>query len=254
MTRRLWIIVPLALLAAACQGVQPILAPAGPEARTLADLGWLALVAFSVVSILMWGLMLLLWRRPQGTLAEHAPWDAANDKRWIYVGGLAIPAVILIVLFVATLRTMAAFPMGNHEMEMGTPDITVTGHQWWWEVEYRVGGTRERFVTANELHVPAGQPVDIELQTRDVIHSFWVPRLHGKVDLVPGFVNRIRIQADEPGRFHGQCSDTADRSTRTCCSSSSPNDPRTSARGSPTSASRHRRRPPRRRPAGSRSS
>lgn len=207
MHRRIGIIVSLSLLAASCQGVQPILAPGGPEARKLADLGWLALIAFAVVTVLMWLLIILVWRRPEGSLAEHAPWNAPNDKRWIYVGGVAIPAVILITLFVVTLRTMAAFPMGDHEMEMGAPAITVTGHQWWWEVEYRIGGTHERFITANELHLPIGRPIDIELQTRDVIHSFWVPRLHGKVDLIPGFVNRIRIQADEPGRFRGQCSE-----------------------------------------------
>src|SRR3569623_3832660 len=79
------------------------------------------------------------------------------------------------------------------------PAIRVIGHQWWWEVEYLVGELPQHFHTANELHVPVGQPVDVELVTADVIHSFWVPRLHGKVDMVPGLRNHIRIQAAVPG-------------------------------------------------------
>jgi cytochrome c oxidase subunit 2 len=201
-----WIAAVL-LAASSCRGVQPLLAPGGPEARSLADLGWLVLLVFSAVTIVMWVLLIWVATRPQGTLAQHAPWDAPSDKRWIYIGGFTVPAIILATIFVFTLRTMAAFPMGDNEMHMGAPSITVTGHQWWWEVEYQIGANHERVVTANEIHIPAGQPVDIELQTRDVIHSFWVPRLHGKVDLIPGMVNRIRVQADQPGIFRGECAE-----------------------------------------------
>jgi cytochrome c oxidase subunit II len=95
--------------------------------------------------------------------------------------------------------------MGDHEKDAGPPAITVTGHQWWWEIEYQIGSVNEHVVDANELHLPAGRPVDIELRTHDVIHSFWVPRLHGKVDLMPGFTNRIRIQANQPGVYRGEC-------------------------------------------------
>lgn len=182
-----------------------MLAPAGPEARGLAHLGLFVLIIFSAVTVIMCVLIFWVATRNRGTLDEHAPWNAPNDKRWILVGGFAIPAAILAIIFVMTLKTMAAYPMGDNEMRMPHADISVTGHQWWWEIEYRYGTEHDRVVTANELHIPIGKPVDIELRSRDVIHSFWVPRLHGKVDLVPDFANRIRLQADEPGLYRGEC-------------------------------------------------
>lgn len=87
------------------------------------------------------------------------------------------------------------------------PNIRVTGHQWWWEVQYLSGGVDKHFITANEIHIPVGRPMDIDLVSADVIHSFWVPSLHGKVDLVPGQVNRIRIEASEPGVHRGICAE-----------------------------------------------
>jgi cytochrome c oxidase subunit II len=81
--------------------------------------------------------------------------------------------------------------------------IRVIGHMWWWEVRY----PEQRIVTANEIHIPAGQPVRLELTSADVIHSFWVPRLHGKRDLIPGLETVFWIQADEPGVYRGQCAE-----------------------------------------------
>ena len=86
------------------------------------------------------------------------------------------------------------------------PDILIIGHQWWWEVHYP-GDGGQQVITANEIHIPAHRPVNIELRTADVIHSFWVPSLHGKVDLLPGNVNFIRIEASEPGSYVGQCAE-----------------------------------------------
>ena len=195
-----------ALAAAACNGIQPVMAPGGPQARSIAHLGWFILITFCAVTAIMWVLIFWVAARRQGTLAEHAPYDAASDKRWVVIGGFLIPTLILGTIFVLTLNTMKAFPMGDHEMHAGPPMITVTGHQWWWEIEYHIGtDVSAHVVDANELHMPAGQPIDIRLQTRDVIHSFWVPRLHGKVDLVPGYENRIRIQADQTGLYRGEC-------------------------------------------------
>jgi cytochrome c oxidase subunit 2 len=87
------------------------------------------------------------------------------------------------------------------------PDIRVIGHQWWWEVQYLNGSQDQQFTTANEIHIPAHRAVNIELETADVMHSLWVPSLHGKVDLIPGFPNFIRIEASEPGNFKGQCAE-----------------------------------------------
>jgi cytochrome c oxidase subunit 2 len=197
-----------ALSLTACRGVQPMLAPGGPQAQSIARLGWFVLITFSVVTIVMCALIVWVAARRRGTLAEHAPWDAPSDKRWIVIGGFFIPAVILCTIFVLTLNTMKAFPMGDNEMHAGPPMITVTGHQWWWEIEYQFGSDVSRHVVdANELRLPTGRPIDIRLRTRDVIHSFWVPRVHGKVDLVPGFDNRIRIQVNQPGLYRGECAE-----------------------------------------------
>jgi cytochrome c oxidase subunit 2 len=192
---------------AACGGPQNMLAPAGPAARRLADVGWFVLITFSVISIVRWILILLLVLRRRGTLADHAPWNAGGGMRWITVGGITIPVIVLGVMFVVTLKTMAAFPMGDDEMHAPPPLLRVVGHQWWWELQYLVGGETQRVITANEIHIPAGRPVDLELVTNDVIHSFWVPELHGKVDLIPGKVNRLRVQADRPQTFRGECAE-----------------------------------------------
>jgi cytochrome c oxidase subunit 2 len=196
-----------AAFCASCGGPQNILAPGGPAARRLADAGWLVLITFSVVTLVMWGLIGWLALRRKGTLAEHAPWDAGGGMRWIAVGGMTIPIVVLGVIFVVTLQTMAAFPMGDNEMNAPPPLLRIIGHQWWWELQYLDPDGPQVVVTANEIHIPAGRPVDIELQSIDVIHSFWVPELHGKVDLIPGKVNRIRVQADGPQTFRGECAE-----------------------------------------------
>jgi cytochrome c oxidase subunit 2 len=89
--------------------------------------------------------------------------------------------------------------------------VTVTGQQWWWEYEYPVqegcGGVTEPIVTANELVIPAGQKVLLQIQSRDVIHSYWIPKLNGKRDAVPGRVQPLRLEADAPGIYSGQCTE-----------------------------------------------
>jgi cytochrome c oxidase subunit 2 len=121
------------------------------------------------------------------------------------VGGLLIPGAVFIVIFVATLQTMSAFPM--HDEGDATTDIRVIGRQWWWDAQYEMGDLWQRVHVPTEIHIPVGRPIDIALESRDVIHSFWVPKLHGKVDLVPGQVNRIRIEANEPGVYRGECAE-----------------------------------------------
>ena len=94
------------------------------------------------------------------------------------------------------------------------PQIQIIGHQFWWEVHYLDGPVSEQFVTANEIHIPVGKPVDLLLESADVIHSFWVPSLHGKMQLIPGRQNYLRIQASQPGEFPGQCTQYCGRATR----------------------------------------
>jgi cytochrome c oxidase subunit 2 len=178
--------------------------PAGPAAGNIATLEWAVLITFCVVALIMW--LLLGWAatRRRGSLDSHEPWNEGGGQQWIVFGGFGIPFVILFVFFVFGLVWMTKFPV--HDGPEMHPEIRIIGHQWWWEIQY-LGAPSSQFTTANEIHIPAGRPVDIELMTNDVIHSFWVPELHGKVDLINGQRNYIRVQADKPGIYHGQCAE-----------------------------------------------
>lgn len=189
----------------ACTGPQDFMRTAGPAAGDLAVLGWLTLVVFSIVAALIWLLLLFIAQRRQGSFDAHAPVEVSDGQRWIVIGGFAIPTAILATLFVLMLGSMRAFPMAagtQHE-----PEIRIVGRQWWFGAQYLRDGSYPEFEVPTELHMPVGRPVDIELVTRDVIHSFWAPKLHGKVDLVPGMVNRMRIQIDEAGTYEGECAE-----------------------------------------------
>lgn len=205
--RKLLFAAPAMLLLAGCQRPQSSLFPEGPAAGKIAPLSWLMIILFLVITFIMW--VLIVWGifRRRGTFEEHAPVDVGGGQGWIGIGGFGIPFIVLCILFVLGLRAMAGFPIKNGNPLSPAPEILVIGHQWWWEVHYVKGGPDQYFKTANEIHVPVGKPVDIELASSDVIHSFWIPALHGKVDLVPGQSNYIRIQADHEGTFSGQCAE-----------------------------------------------
>ena len=185
---------------------QSSLFPGGPAATRLAHLGWFVLILFLIVAAVMWFLIVLVSSRPRGNFQEHAPVDAGGGQNWVLIGGFAIPAAILAIVFISGLSTMSAFPV-HDGLTRPPAEIKITGHQWWWQVKYMEGQLDQRVLGANEVHIPVGRAVDIDLVSADVIHSFWVPTLHGKVDLIPGLVNRIRIQADHPGVFRGQCAE-----------------------------------------------
>ncbi len=198
---------PFALLLPVVTGTngQSSLFPSGPAAAKISHLGWFVLILFLIVAAVMWALIALVVTRPRGNFREHAPVNVGGGQNWILIGGFAIPAIILAVVFVTGLKAMSTFPM-HGGMNMPA-EIQITGHQWWWEALYKEGELDKRVTTANEIHIPVGRAVDIDLTSVDVIHSFWVPTLHGKVDLIPGQLNRIRIEADHPGVFRGQCAE-----------------------------------------------
>jgi cytochrome c oxidase subunit 2 len=116
------------------------------------------------------------------------------------LGGIILPLVVIGIVFGYNIYTLAAVenPSGKAAVKM-----EVVGRRWWWEVKYPDQG----ITTANEIHIPVGVPVEIKLQTADVIHSFWVPELHGKMDLIPTRINKIVIQADTPGVYRGECAE-----------------------------------------------
>src|SRR6185437_14495565 len=174
----------------------------------IAELQWGMIVLFCVVTIIMWVIIGWAAITRRGTLAEHAPIDDNGGHGWITVGGLIIPFIILFVLFVLGLRLLASFPIHEaSERHNLRANIVVVGHQWWWEIRYLGEQPDQIFTTANEIHIPTNTPITLKLVTRDVIHSFWIPALHGKVDLIPGHTNWVRIEASHPGTYLGQCAE-----------------------------------------------
>jgi cytochrome c oxidase subunit 2 len=188
----------VAVLATGCNSNQAITNPATGPAREINTLWWAMFVGAMVVFSVVVGLLVLAFvrrRRPEGP--SH---DDVGPYKVIIGGGLAAPIVVLAILFGFVIHVMPATsaPPGPTKMT-----VDVIGHQWFWEARYP--GTPA--VTANEIHIPAGTPVDVRVTTVDVIHSFWVPRLNRKIDMIPGQVNRIELDAPDPGVYRGQCSE-----------------------------------------------
>ncbi len=204
----------LALAIAGCNEPQTTLEGHGLAAVRISHLSWVMTILFLVITFIMWVLLGVAFYKRRGTLSEHAPVDSEGGEMWIVIGGLAVPIVILTILFVLGLNLLAAFPIhGSHEGMTASaedamkPEILITGHQWWWQIDYLNEDKSKQFTTANELHLPAGRAIYIEVITRDVMHSLWIPALHGKVDLIPGVPNYILIQSSQPGSYVGQCAE-----------------------------------------------
>jgi cytochrome c oxidase subunit 2 len=190
----------LAAATAACAGPASMLRTAGPGATRVEHFWWLLFGISAAVFFFVGALVLLAVvrrRRPsQGDPGREV--EPAWGHRFILVSGVVVPVVILSATFLVTLREMTALAKPLHSSRL---TVAVVGHLWWWEARYPNGA-----VTANELHIPVGEPVRLELTTADVIHSFWVPQLQTKMDQIPGHTNEMWLQADAPGRYRGQCS------------------------------------------------
>jgi cytochrome c oxidase subunit II len=216
MIRRLYSVcaVVAPLLLTGCNWAQSTLAGHGPAAQRIARLSWFMSILFLVITLVMWALIAWGFTKRRGTLAEHEPITSTGGEIWIAIGGLVVPFIVLTVLFVLGLNLLTDFPIhGMHDgmsasaQEMMKPEIRVTGHMWWWQIDYLNEDVSKQFTTANELHIPAGRPVDIQVVTSDVMHSLWIPALHGKVDLIPGIKNYIRVEASQTGTYEGQCAE-----------------------------------------------
>ena len=204
---RLVLVLLLAALAVGC-GRPAALDPAGPQAAHVARLWWLLLavsvvVEAVVVAFAVYAVMRV--RRP----APAAPTLAAEPRleRRLSTGvGLAVAVTTLIVLGLLVASILTERALGA--LQSPAPlTVEITGHQWWWEAEYWDAVPSQRVRTANEIHLPVGEPVLVRLRSADVIHSFWVPALHGKRDLIPGHDSSLWIQADRAGTFGGQCAE-----------------------------------------------
>ncbi len=190
----------VSLVLAGCSGPYSALSPAGPSAVDAAALWWGMSTFAGLVLIVVVALWLYALRRKPGQL--NAQQARRIQHRWIIGGGLILPIASMTVLLVFGIpigHRMLPLPVAGEEVLR----IDVTGHQWWWQVTYPGQGIELR----NELHIPAGRPVDLHLTSNDVIHAFWVPRLGGKLDMLPGRTNVLRLQADESGTYHGQCAE-----------------------------------------------
>jgi cytochrome c oxidase subunit II len=192
--RRSWWRGLAGLGASACSGPVSTLAPASPDAERIAGLWWVLFVGGLAVYVAVLAFGVLAIRR-----ARKGPAPARKlVEVWIPAGTAGISAVLVVGLAVLTLVSVNAL-----EPRPAAFTVQVISHQWWWEVRYPAHDV----VTANELRLPVGQVVRLELTSPDVIHSLWVPPLHGKVDHVPGRVNTLTVEAARPGRHYGLCAE-----------------------------------------------
>jgi cytochrome c oxidase subunit 2 len=182
-----------------CAEAPSTLDPGGPGAETIAFIGWLMFIIAAAVFVVVLGLLLyaLFRSRREG---EEGRFKPGQLNRFVIIGGLIVPLVILLAVYGFALYSMAALAAPADEEELV---IEVVGHQWWWEVNY----PQQAFTTANEIHIPVGQRVGLRVETGDVIHSFWVPELQGKIDMIPGQTNIFWLEAEEPGRYLGLCAE-----------------------------------------------
>lgn len=181
--------------------MQNVLDPWGPQAARIAELA----IVLSVGAAIILGLVVVLT-----SLAIWAPasWRARlGQARFVVVGGIVFPVVVLTALLgysLSTSRALAVFGIGAQ----APLRIEVIGRQYWWEVRYR---DTEGAFTANELVLPRGRTVELTLTSGDVIHSLWIPNLHGKLDMIPGRANVMRLRADRAGALRGQCAEFCGR-------------------------------------------
>jgi cytochrome c oxidase subunit 2 len=169
---------------------------AGKEGRHVAGLAWFMFATAAAVYVFVAAMVVIaLVRRTR----QEGPDTSGDRTNFIWWGGVAMPIVILGVLAYLTVSTTTA--LGRDAP--AALRVDVTGHDWWWDVRYPDSGVR----TANEIHLPVGRTVDLALRSVDLIHSFWVPQLAGKLDLVPGQTNHLRLQPERTGTFLGECAE-----------------------------------------------
>lgn len=184
---------------ASCTGIQSALDPAGEEADQVATLFWV----MTIGGLLIWALMVVL--ALYASRWKKRPTSEENANRFIFWGGVVFPVTVLTALLSYALWLMPSLrPFAGGQQ--ASLRIEVVGHQFWWRVVYhRPDGAA--VVSANEVRLPVGQRVEFELTSADMIHSFWIPALGGKMDLIPGRTNRLSLSAKKVGTYRGQCAE-----------------------------------------------
>lgn len=176
----------------------PVLDPAGPFAGPVTTVAWVLFAMGAGVLAIVLAAMTIALLGPRRWRAR------LGGERLVWMGGFAFPVVVLtgLLIYGLTLTRDLTAPPAPGEVR-----VRVTGEMWWWRVGYLDAAGREAFQDANEIHIPAGAPVVLELEAADVIHSLWIPRLAGKLDMIPGRRNVLRLQADAPGVYAAQCAE-----------------------------------------------
>jgi cytochrome c oxidase subunit 2 len=198
-----WTLTACAL--AGCSGPQSALDPHAPQAHEI----YFLFLVFMAVAVVVWlGVAIALaWGlvRRRATRADPLDLDTRGERR----RGVLVTSLTLATGAVVLALSILSYSAQRYVFARDAPavSIKVTGHQWWWQVEYEDGDASKRFMTANEIHVPVGQVVQVKLETADVIHSFWPPSLNGKTDLVNGQQNELRFTAEREGVYRGQCAE-----------------------------------------------
>lgn len=190
-------------------GIQSALDPAGPHAARIERLWWLTFWITLVVFVLVIAVLCIsIARRRRNQPIPFPPKDklpADRPASRVVAGSIALT---LVTLFVLLFATVLAGKNQYNPRDPNTPvSIQVIGHQWWWEVRYTSSQADQTIITANEIHVPVGVPININTSSHDVIHSFWAPNVNGKRDLIPGYSTAFWFQADRPGTYRGQCAE-----------------------------------------------
>jgi len=186
-------------------GIQSVLSPAGVQAESIHHLWTLMLWVCAGVFAVVLTCVLLSIRRGVGKSAGLAS-SRTSERVLARTVAIAIGTTVLLLgaLLVASIWTGRAI---NSLQASSAVTIEIVGHQWWWDIQYEDAVASRRVLTANEFHIPTNRPVALKVTSRDVIHSFWVPNLQGKRDLIPGYTTAIWIEADHPGIFRGQCAE-----------------------------------------------
>lgn len=204
------LVVALVSLLAACSGQQHMLDAKGVQAGRIVSLFLFVAGTTAVVYLVVLAFFAAAMRRGLRRAREGQPPDESQRTTRTQAravgGAIVLSVVLLFVYLVVDIRTGRAISsLGAEPLDPPLLSVKITGHQWWWEIEYEDSIPSRRLTTANELHLPVGRVVLIKGTSADVIHSFWVPNLHGKRDLVPGYMNTAFLRADTTGVWWGQC-------------------------------------------------
>ncbi len=206
MSRRISWLAICVLALGGCAGNHSALSPGGPRAQQIADLmllfvGVSAGIYLIVIALLLWSLR--RGRASSGPYSEEKAAPAEARARLAIGGGIAVTVCVLLGLAIADFTVQRS--LSQHPAD--ALRILITGHQYWWEIEYDDPEPTSRIRTANEFRIPVDRPVELVLTSRDVIHSFWLPSLSGKKDLIPGHTNTELVIAQKPGTYTGQCAE-----------------------------------------------